>query len=269
MQRCGGCRRHLAAAEVRCPFCSARVGLVPAGPIAAFALALVGMSSACSDRSVAEAGAADESSTGTSSDPTTSMSASTSSASSTLSGTAEATSGPFETSSVDTGNDVDTAPSSVGFIYGDPADVGGGIIECDVFAQDCPDGSKCMPWANDGGQAWNATHCTPVAEDPHAPGEPCLVEGNGLSGFDDCELRAMCWDVDPDTDMGECVAQCDGTEAAPECPDGTACMIANDGVLTLCLRTCDPKAPTCDADELCSVLDDGAFCVPGGAGDTD
>ncbi|MEX1364969.1 MAG: hypothetical protein AB1Z98_17710, partial [Nannocystaceae bacterium] len=31
--------------------------------------------------------------------------------------------------------------------------------QCSLFAQDCPDGEKCMPWANDGGDAWNATIC--------------------------------------------------------------------------------------------------------------
>jgi hypothetical protein len=80
----------------------------------------------------------------------------------------------------------------VGFISND--DYGGGqTYECDLWKQDCPPGEKCMPWANDGGGSWNATRCTPLAEDPRQPGEPCTVEGSGVSGRDDCDIRAMCW----------------------------------------------------------------------------
>ena len=70
---------------------------------------------------------------------------------------------------------------------------------CSTFAQDCPPGFKCMPWASDGGNSWNATRCVPIAPDPNAPGEPCTVEGSGVSGLDDCDGTSMCWDVDPDT----------------------------------------------------------------------
>ena len=56
--------------------------------------------------------------------------------------------------------------------------------ECSTYEEDCPDGQKCMPFANDGGNAWNALKCVDVVgEGGH--GDPCTVEGNGVSGVDD------------------------------------------------------------------------------------
>jgi hypothetical protein len=109
-----------------------------------------------------------------------------------------------------------------------------------------------MPWANDGGSSWNATKCSPVAPDPKQPGEECTVEGNAVSGVDDCEAAAMCWNVDPETNMGYCVAFCMGSEVAPICaaPCHT-CPLSGNGVLILCLPTCDPLAPGCRENEVC------------------
>ncbi len=61
-------------------------------------------------------------------------------------------------------------------------DGGGSVIACDLWSQDCPPGEKCMPWANDGGNTWNATRCTPIDDDPRSVGEPCtVVESGGVS----------------------------------------------------------------------------------------
>ncbi len=125
-------------------------------------------------------------------------------------------------------------------------------IECDVWAQDCPEGEKCQAWANDGGNAWNASRCSPLAEEPGAPGDPCLVEGSGVSGIDDCDIGSMCFGVDPETNEGTCVARCQGSEANPMCPEGTACMIGFEAELNLCLPICDPLAPACADDEVCA-----------------
>jgi hypothetical protein len=70
------------------------------------------------------------------------------------------TSEPDPTLPVDeTGSSSTEVDPSAGFIV-DP-DGGGPSIECDQWAQDCPPGEKCMPWANDGGSSWNATRCFP------------------------------------------------------------------------------------------------------------
>ncbi len=175
------------------------------------------------------------------------------------SGVAESTTVSIEESS--------GADPTAGFIQ-DP-DGGGEAIECDVWEQDCPDGQKCMPWANDGGSSWNATKCVPLARMPGDLGDPCTVEDSGASGIDDCKLGAMCWDVDPLTNMGECVGLCRGSEANPTCEDPNAsCIITSEGVLNVCLRHCEPLLQDCDDGDACYPIDDGFGCVPDASGDT-
>jgi hypothetical protein len=125
-----------------------------------------------------------------------------------------------------------------------------------------------MPWANDGGDQWNATRCSPVADDPRQPGEECTVEGSGTSGIDDCDIGAMCWDVDPATNMGTCVAMCTGDEENPICEDrSTTCAISNDGALALCLPVCDPLAQDCPEGEGCYPVQDDWRCRSDGSGE--
>jgi hypothetical protein len=142
----------------------------------------------------------------------------------------------------DTTGSADTT-GGIGFIM--PPDGGGVAVECDVWAQDCPPGEKCMPWANDGGSAWNATRCSPVDENPGQVGDDCMVEGSGVSGIDSCDIDMMCYYVDAETNLGQCVSFCQGSEANPLCDPGFVCTIANDGVLTLCRPECDPLLQDC------------------------
>lgn len=131
---------------------------------------------------------------------------------------------------------------------------------CDVWSQDCPRGEKCTAWANDGGSAWNATRCSPYGEDE--PGDPCTVEGSAVTGLDSCTLGAMCWNVDSETNEGECVALCGGSEANPECAGACeTCIISNEGVLNLCLSLCNPLAPECGEGQACMHFA-GFICVP-------
>lgn len=140
------------------------------------------------------------------------------------------------------------------------------ILECDVFVQDCPEDQKCAAWANDGGTSWNATKCVPVTGNK-VPGDPCTVEGSGVSGLDDCEKGSMCWDTDEENN-GVCVALCTGNQDSPECADtGTACAVVNDGVLNLCLDRCDPLIQDCGGDDLCLPIDDAYVCVLDASGD--
>lgn len=148
--------------------------------------------------------------------------------------------------------------------------------ECDLFEQSCPEGEKCMPWANDGGSSWNATRCVPIDANPDGLYEPCTVEGSGVSGIDSCELGAMCWNVDEETLVGTCVGLCTGSQNAPGCADENAqCSISGDGVLTLCLPNCDPlDAEACPPGEGCYPFYDAFTCFldisgpkAGGAGE--
>lgn len=152
-----------------------------------------------------------------------------------------------------------------GFIV-DP-DGGGMSQECDIWAQDCLEGEKCAAWADGGGSAWNATRCVPVDVDPVGVGEVCTVDGNGVSGVDTCDVGAMCWDVDEETDEGTCVALCEGSPEAPTCaPEGTACSISNQGVLILCLPICNPLADECDDGQGCYPVGEVFQCAPDASG---
>jgi hypothetical protein len=123
-----------------------------------------------------------------------------------------------------------------------------------------------MPWANDGGSIWNASRCSPIEPGAGEPGDPCLAEDSPVSGIDSCVAAAMCWDVDADTLAGECVGFCGGDEEQPSCPVGTACLIANEGTLVLCLPTCDPLAAApCEDDDGCYLVDSTWLCLPPGA----
>jgi hypothetical protein len=129
--------------------------------------------------------------------------------------------------------------------------------ECDIFAQDCPRGQKCAPWANDGGSSWNALKCVDIIGDGQ-PGDPCTAPNGPLAGLDDCALGVYCWEVD-DRNHGTCIPLCLGTPEKPECPPDNRCDIHDDGVLTLCLPQCDPFLQDCAGTDLCLPDFEGFF----------
>lgn len=199
--------------------------------------------------------AGDDSSTGVI--DTTSNSAGPSTSSDTPPTTTIGTTSSADTSATATsGVDPDTGLDSADFLI--EYDVAR-PIECDLWNDDCPRGEKCMPWANDGGNAWNSTRCSPVDEDPHEVGEPCTVEESPVSGIDDCVANAMCWNVDTETNMGTCVGFCTGSRAQPLCPDGSSCSLTGDGVLILCIPTCNPLASDCPDGQGCYPYISGEF----------
>jgi len=143
----------------------------------------------------------------------------------------------------------------------------GGVAMCDMWTQDCPDGEKCMPWANDGGSTWNATRCSPIDDDPGQPGDECTAEGGGFSGLDTCDLASMCWDVDGETNTGTCVSFCEGSAVDPLCSDpDEVCPITSDGLPILCLPTCDPLLQDCVEGQTCHPKGDGFICFPDASG---
>lgn len=167
-----------------------------------------------------------------------------------------------------TSSEDETGPATTGVVFLVEPDGGGVSFECDLFAQDCPEGDKCMPWASDGG-TWNATRCSPISDNPGQDGDECTVEGNGASGIDDCDIGVMCWDVDPKTNIGTCVAMCTGDSANPICEDpDTTCSIANDGAIVLCLPICDPLLQDCPDGQACYPVADDWVCGPDASGET-
>jgi len=176
-------------------------------------------------------------------------------------GAEESGGGAVQSSSASNGD----PPGGIGFI--DMPDGGTGERECSIWDQDCPTGEKCMPYANDGGAAWNSTRCSAVDPTPATIGDVCAVEGDGVSGIDNCEIGSMCWDVDGETNQGTCIAFCTGTEASADCADpGAECSIANDGVLVLCLPSCDPVLQDCATGQACYGIDDAFVCAPDASG---
>jgi len=175
--------------------------------------------------------------------------------------------GPGTSSAEDSADSGDASSDGGGNFIQDP-DGNGVANECDIWAQDCMEGEKCMPWANDGGGSWNATRCAPLDPNPAQPGDPCTVEGTGVSGIDNCDISSMCWDVDPESNMGTCTAFCSGSEANPVCEDPTTeCVIANEGVLILCLPGCDPLVQDCMEGNACYPSSDTFVCGPDASGE--
>lgn len=147
----------------------------------------------------------------------------------------------------------DAIGASTGVVFIVEPDFAGGQ-ECDIFEQDCPEGQKCNAWSSDGDSSWDSTKCVPVAADPDPIGAPCTVEGSGVSGVDSCDKGAMCWGVDTDTGMGTCVEQCTCSIDNPICAvtPNSSCTIANEGVIVLCLPSCDPLNPaSCSDGDVC------------------
>jgi hypothetical protein len=190
----------------------------------------------------------------------------TSTTDSTAGATTSATTGD-SSDSAGTTADPSTSGATTGSVFIEDPD-GGSATECDLWAQDCPPGDKCMPWANDGGSSWNAAKCSPVDANPQQPGDECTVEGSGVSGVDSCDVSSMCWDVDGETGLGTCVGFCKGSAASPTCEDPkTECSISNDGVLILCLPLCNPLLQDCPDGSACYPEEAGYICSPDASGD--
>jgi hypothetical protein len=147
-------------------------------------------------------------------------------------------------------------------------DQGSRSFECDLFAQNCPAGEKCMPWANDGGSAWNSTRCSPIADGAGQEGDACTVAQNHASGIDDCGLGLMCWDVD-ETGTGYCENMCTGSPENAICEDPhEVCPLSADGLILLCKDTCDPLAQDCpDAQDVCYPYRETWICAPDASGE--
>ncbi len=133
--------------------------------------------------------------------------------------------------------------------------------ECDPFMQDCPEGEKCVPYASDGGNVWNANKCVQVTGDG-AVGDSCTW-GGIVEATDDCGADSICWDV-MDVDgqaIGVCTQYCEGTADNPICPMSTSCIIINEGSINLCIANCDPLLQDCGAGLGCFWANTAFSCI--------
>jgi hypothetical protein len=268
MKLCLGCNRHVPPSLAACPFCA--TALPTTGNLAQRLCVGLGLAVASCGPS---AGGVDEGSEGT--DGPASSSGVPSDSSGAVPGTSGAT--MSMTTAVDsttgmatttdgttTGSDDDTDDGPVGFYGGFEFDTPITTLECDVAAQDCVVGEKCVPFASDGGPVWNGTRCVPMVPNPNQLGEPCQVEGGPVSGIDDCDAGLQCFGVDGNNE-GECVSLCWTYIGAPPCElPGTECAAYADAMFGACLSACDPLDPVgCGTPDACLPLaNEGAHCVP-------
>ena len=265
---CPGCGCLIDGADAACPFCGASVRSAgaPVWLLVGLALGVGLVDISCADKGepvVSDAGS--DSSTVTasqSSGETSSSSSSSSSSGSSSSGDLITTTNPNPSNA-----DASTYAGPDETFLGADASTYAGPDEppCDVFAQDCPDGQKCAAIITDGGSAWDTAACVPVGGSGQA-GDVCISE-SVASGLDDCAKGVMCWDVDA-MGMGTCVKLCEGTIAAPICPEMGHCTFANDGALNLCLPVCSPLLQDCAEGNACYPVDDSFTCAPDASGDT-
>ena len=134
------------------------------------------------------------------------------------------------------------------------------VSECDPFAQDCPEGEKCVAYGSTGGN-WDANKCVPVTGS-QVVGDQCISTGP-VEATDDCDANSYCWDV-MDVDgmaIGVCTPFCEGSADDPICPPDTSCLIANDGSINLCVKTCDPLLQDCGEGLACFWANNGFNCI--------
>ena len=85
-------------------------------------------------------------------------------------------------------------------------------------------------------------------------------------GLDNCEKHAMCWAVD-ETMQGQCVALCTGNDLDHFCDEpGKTCVMANNGVLPVCLRGCNPLFVDCPEAQVCIPTVADFACAPDASG---
>ncbi len=134
---------------------------------------------------------------------------------------------------------------------------------CSLIEQDCPPGYKCSPYIPEGESNWYGTRCIEIAPDPSGVDEPCTAR-SPTSGIDDCDGTSMCWYIDEETNEGVCVPFCVGPSLSnPTCPDPCDyCTITGDGLLTICLDSCDPIAQDCAEGQACYPISDEFACAP-------
>lgn len=244
--------------DATCPFCGQRHRAVPA------VIALMGLALGCGPVTSTGSEGSTSSISTTSSDGDATSSPSGGPGGTTMLPTGSTT----FAGQTETGDDASSSTANSSAIYGgsigDP-DGGGIAIECSVWDQDCADGEKCMPWANDGGSVWNAARCVLLDDDPRDVGEPCTAQESFVSGIDTCEVGAVCIGSDKETLEGVCVELCGGSPAAPVCDETqSATCLGVDGVIPLCSPLCSPLVGDCADGEACLPGSDGWGCMTEG-----
>lgn len=139
--------------------------------------------------------------------PTASTSEFSTSSVGTASGDGESTCSGSTDASVTTGDD--STSTGRGALPCEVVNGEGEEFECSTYAQDCPTGERCVPYAISG-FLWNATRCEPIAQAPIEDGEPCVDQAD-LSDF--CGAGSVCWDF-----VCAPLCTCDQSGTGKACP---------------------------------------------------
>lgn len=141
-----------------------------------------------------------------------------------------------------------------------------GFGPCNLWLEDCPEGEKCRPTDGGGPEPgwWTTSSCAiPGAA---AVGQPCVRDNGVYAGDDDCELGAICWDVDEISGEGTCVPLCTGAPHEPLCPGDSRCALLDPMWAAVCLPPCDPLggpiATPCGPAYTCAKVGDTLACLP-------
>ena len=127
-----------------------------------------------------------------------------------------------------------------------------------VSDDSCTRDEKCSLYHFEGGDDLDAIGCVPLAGEPAAEGEPCVVDACGL---DNCGLGLVCPRNDPEA---MCVSLCASGDV---CEAGSCVDVVDNGALGLCAPQCDLLAQNCfDPSQACYVLADVIACAPLGNG---
>ncbi|WAS92781.1 hypothetical protein [Nannocystis punicea] len=180
------------------------------------------------------------------------------------------------TTTVDAGSGTSTTSTtgttSTG-VTGDPpplpdlaadSDMGPGVVACDIYAQDCPEGQKCAWTAPPGELYWAHTTCVPLSREPLPPGSPCQYDvDDPFTGVDDCDIGSACverpYSPDPWDGEGACLSSCMGTAGHPYCDVGSLCVGGR--AQWLCVPMCDPLLQDCAPGNRCDLSGGGTLCV--------
>jgi hypothetical protein len=137
----------------------------------------------------------------------------------------------------------------------------GGMQECDPILQDCPDGFKCTASDTDEDDFWDANMCVPAPDEGGVVGDPCAIEGEDMfTGIDNCAEGYICLNVDENHENGACAEFCASDMTCPNTSGGDGvCVVLNDGVLPICLSTCDPLLQDCPGQAACYGTDEPPF----------
>jgi hypothetical protein len=162
------------------------------------------------------------------------------------------------------GTDGTGGPDSTdeGQVFVEEFDIPTPPLQCNLEAQDCGRGFKCVPVSVN--STWDGTACVPVVEDPQGIGDPCQLD-DPVTGVDDCGGSQFCWEVDK-TGAGECIGLCIVEDRQMpfeySCEDPAAKPTTCQTCFCICIAQCDPLLQDCPEGQGCYGVNDGWQCAP-------